>query len=151
MKDTSDRQLRAYLTRSGPPTREEFLPEPPGPQGREFLFRVPITNTGATPAYDVMVQGNVMVTDRSTPIKSSMWGPYSDPESATTLGPGQKLVVGCVTDAIVPDLMERIRGLEWWVVIYGRVTYRDAFGEGQYVQFCEVVATYPVGDYYKAS
>jgi hypothetical protein len=163
MKDTSDRQLRAYLTRSGPPTREE-LPPPYSPYGRAFFFRVPITNTGATPAYNVTVQGHAMLTDMNTPIESSMWRHSSHPESAATLGPGQKMEVGCVSDTIHDDLMEKLDGLELRVVMYGKVIYRDAFDEPPYVEFCEMVNwvtppasasahqvdTFPVGDYNKA-
>lgn len=137
-KDTAERQLRAYLCRTGRPQCNELIQQD---QRKIYEFLVPIRNAGQTPAYRVVARGRAAFYPVPLPGSADLGlDPAPETASRSPLGPGRELDVVCTSEPL--DLNQ----LQWMQTHYsytlylrGLVTYEDAFGHPRTLEFCEGV------------
>lgn len=138
-QDTAKRQLRAYVhvdLRSDIYTRRN---------GWEILYSMLVVNSGQTPAYDVMVLGNICVADH--PLTRSLPPVVANSEpSRASLYPGQTgVTAGIISNpaltqadfaSLAPiDIGDAIKSATSRLYLYGKITYRDVFGEAHTTHF----------------
>jgi hypothetical protein len=135
MGDTAERQLRAYLGRSGIPGWHEWGASE---TGRSFEFRIPIKNAGLTPATRVQAGASVKIYSLPLPRHRSHSPPLR-PQG--TIGPGQRMKLVAVSDQLSQSDYEAVKhaGSALRVFLEGAVFYRDAFGHEYSFEFFERV------------
>lgn len=136
MKETAERQLRAYLIVVGPSSCTPFNPPGAAPNVK-FEIRVVLKNTGQTPAYEVSGLLDVKVWPTSLPpaIDLTLTPPSAD-RSTTVVGTGQDMVLIWQSPELTPAGAAEVRaGNKKRLYYIGRVTYRDAFGHQRFTQF----------------
>jgi hypothetical protein len=148
MRDSSERQLRAYVISESSTIFNVSNPVPifPGqvfkPTGAEITnpacgpgVRIQIKNAGQTPAYDVAHWGNICF--REFPLKSHL--PARDPNFMpvkSVLGPGipsTKLLF--MPQALTAKEVADLRAGNAAVYVYGEISYRDTFGKDWYTKY----------------
>jgi hypothetical protein len=141
MKDTAERQLRAYLTRtSGPTACREVPGRDPGPeQGHRFEFILGIKNCGATPAYRVVSVSACEIALRQQPPSHDVLWPHPRPSNAS-LGPGQQMSMVILSESITRSQVQQVKnGADFRLFVFGIVTYEDTFGHRRTLKFREEV------------
>lgn len=135
----SKRQLRAYVhvdLRPDAKTRRN---------GWEVIYSLSVVNSGQTPAYDVVIEGNICVADHV--LNKELNPPVvSGQPSKASAYPGQAGVTADVRSK--PALTdEEFSSLAWIdagtfvksspsrLYLYGKITYRDVFGDGHTTYF----------------
>ncbi len=137
MRDTAERQLRAYVCRAGNPNVRESHPV----IGQTvFEFFVPIKNMGATPASRMLARGKSVVSATSMP-PDALDLPPDFGISQVALGPGQLVKVSCASEALTDSQVSDVKVppplRAWTLFLIGEITYQDAFGRAQHLRFCE--------------
>ncbi len=139
MKDTAERQLRAYLVARPGNLIVDDKPQP----GRFYLEWHPeIVNTGQTPAYNVcgwapsrdvpLPPGTDLIKELGEPTGSGSKGILGHEQSIwPSCGIGRSL-----SPAELGDLRTQRTGKAWYV--WGVVTYRDAFKRTHRTEYCNL-------------
>jgi hypothetical protein len=128
MRDSSERQLRAYICITGGDFR--------------MVNRIPCAavvfkNCGQTPAYDV--RSWIHLWNEEYPLKVNL--PVPDDEfrmSRNVIGPGSDStqIVPERGAQPIPDVFSKDVGTEKWTIyVYGEIRYRDAFGKHRYTKY----------------
>jgi hypothetical protein len=137
-KETSVREMRAYLTVSG----GGVVPQDKTTNYR-LEVRLNLNNTGNTPAYHIRANQTIAVlpfplpTDFAFPLPPrSLFG------SEGILGPHQNFILTAVADEIYPDddITEIQFGMNKVLYAYGTVSYEDAFGIARHTNFSQRIA-----------
>ena len=127
MRDTAQRQLRAYLCIAGGQMR---FPSPDAPEAE-----VMIKNFGQTPAYNVRQWIHMWITDH--PLRAALPEPPQDFKmSVDVLGPGSYSTMLMPKQPPVPAASIPLLGTsEGTIFIYGEVRYRDVFGKDRFTKY----------------
>jgi len=127
-------QLRAYIT-----TTPGECYRQGGVRGLRFECRPLILNTGQTPAYKVGAISNIkfLSIDEAKTFDFNL--PPGD-LTVTTLGPSQSRFTQVIMDGRLSkqELRQFRRGTHR-LFVYGKISYRDAFGRGRYTHYCYVI------------
>ena len=131
--DTAKRQLRAYLGVSVGRI-EKFSASTPA-EGSVF-----VKNFGQTPAYN-LTQTSVLLPERFPfigSLRELLKSKAGAPKTIGVLNPTQDFLAGGVSQRLyAEDEISKINeGKEWRLYLLGTITYRDAFEEYHYVNFC---------------
>src|SRR3989338_5658880 len=140
--ETAKRQLRAYLS-------VEFIPQEWGALHKEGLgrWKLNVHNTGQSPAKEVMADATYAVlrwpltnADHRTLLSQL---PHSEgfDDSKTVIHPGQKsfLRIRAKDDISQDEINQAISGTDYRLHIFGKITYKDIFGESRFTTFCVTV------------
>jgi hypothetical protein len=129
-------QMRAFL---GITTGEFAIQNPE--TGYRFEFRPRIVNTGFTPARAVFFTSVARVFPFPLPDEIDLTLPIEDSAGAGTINAGQFYFVRAVLDRILPE--DELTALKTTgdhrIYVYGRVQYRDVFGDPHFTNFCQFV------------
>lgn len=145
MKDTAERQLRAYIVAKAGKLHTKRLGTG---ESRYLEWHPQIINTGQTPAYDVRLVATSGIRDEPLPPGASLITEL-DPKgvgSQGTLGRAQVIWPSCgvrVKESEMPTVVRRGSGKAWYV--WGRVTYQDIFRQDHWTEFCFVADWKPDG------
>src|ERR1017187_392837 len=128
MSDNAVRELRAYvcLSHAKIEFRQERAPE----------MQVYMKNFGKTPAYDVRWWIHTWI--GPYPLQEKLPEPPSDFQTAvSTLAPGgdPHIMVTRRTPPIQGGVMHLIGTAQGTIYVYGKLTYRDCFGNPQFTNF----------------
>jgi hypothetical protein len=126
MKETAERQLRAYLFPELAASRR-VTPA-------AHFIKIDIKNSGQTPAYEY--QGYIAVgvfTPGQEPATLDL--PPEEDFSRGSLGPGCKFELGGREYYMTPEQAADVARGAQSVYIYGNVDYRDAFGQLRFTSF----------------
>lgn len=128
MTDTAVRELRAYVCLSGAliKFKQERAPE----------VQIHMKNCGKTPAYEMRWWIHQWIAVH--PLNQILPEPPENfPMSTTTLPPGEKphMMLTKVPTPIPEQLMPLFGTPQMTLYIYGRVTYKDAFGNSRYTNY----------------
>lgn len=133
MKDTAERQLRAYLSvMVGTALSQDRA------QGRKFKGMPRVINMGQTPAHKVAYNSNAAIMPSELPVDFTFPLP-GETSGSGVLGPHQtfdmgKAVVDFCPDAEVDDIKI---GKGKILYIWGIITYTDVFGNPWHTKFCQ--------------
>jgi hypothetical protein len=127
MKDTTQRQLRAYVCISGGTIKFDRKDAP--------VVHVEYKNSGQTPAYDVCGWHHIWIT--GYPLTEELPEP---PKSFTTsqsiIPPGGHAFILIPKDPPVPAQSVHLLGTpEGTIYIYGEIRYRDAFRVNRFTKY----------------
>jgi hypothetical protein len=146
-KDTAQRQLRAYVC-----IHESLLkfPQPVAlPRALHRLVdaqeipaggveaQIHIKNCGQTPAYDVRIWIHTWY--EAYPLTAPLPTPAEGFRMASAvLGPGGKTIMISPEKPALTKEQINLLGTkpELTMYVYGKITYRDAFGENRYTNYC---------------
>lgn len=133
---TMRRQLRAYLHL----TPGEVKSQDTG-TGFRFEARPWVHNKGQTPAYNVQYLATIRMLPHPIPAGYKFELPDHGVErSRMTLGPGQQSYLVAVADGLLSEAeIKQVKGLApglGRLVVYGTVTYDDAFKVRRHTDFC---------------
>jgi len=135
MRDTRNRQLRAYLivTAKG----GGFVPQD-NARRYKFEFRVVLKNTGQTPAYEVV--SNCIARLEQFPLLDNYpfeLSPIHEAASSGILGADEQYELTAIADRMYTDeeIVEFKSGPAKRLVAYGTIYYKDAFGVRHYTNF----------------
>ena len=132
MRETAQRQLRAYVGVSGV---EFFVFD----VGKAIWARIAVVNAGQTPAHDVCIWARVDV--RDVRLLEPLPQLSTDPVTKDALiGPGIALPVEvCTEELLAPELLQAEVGetihTQLAVFVHGRIRYVDAFESPQETEF----------------
>jgi hypothetical protein len=109
--------------------------------GRKFISHIEITNTGQTPAYDVIILTGSFPLMHPIGSASGLPRGISDGNpSVATLGAGRTSKSMAIVESFdwTNEEFEECRAENGWLRIYawGTVKYKDVFGTGQHTNFC---------------
>lgn len=128
-EDTARRQLRAYIC------LEEGRIEPHGNEGYcDVIFT--LKNSGQTPAYNVETWQITRIVDLAEP-------PYviRTPDKWGMVGPGAGIGCKLLHNPLTPADRSDIKLEKKTVIVWGQVTYKDAFGQERYTNFCHILGS----------
>jgi hypothetical protein len=127
MKDSSKRQLRAYVNISESALKLEPEDIPEG--------QVHIKNFGQTPAYNVREWTGIAVLPY--PLTSKLPEPPEDLRRSKFVisAGGHHISVVPVKSAIPPQILPLLGTPQYTVYVYGRVVYEDIFGKQWYTEY----------------
>jgi hypothetical protein len=128
MKDTAQRQLRAYVSIFD--ARIAFDTD-----GRTFRPTIVLQNAGQTPAYDVASWTDGDAFDASKPPSFSQPIPADQRTLRTVVGPGMKFTLNSQKVTEIPGIEGHVRDGTTAIYVWGRVDYRDAFGRTWPLEF----------------
>jgi hypothetical protein len=130
MKDTAERQLRAYVL---PSRAQRVINQGATKAGVLSRVSVDLKNSGQTPAYDCVAFLGIGVfeTGKATPLVL----PQDMPVSQSVLAAGEKLELGGELRALTQEEEIRVAACVQEIHIYGKATYRDAFGIQRSTEF----------------
>jgi hypothetical protein len=126
MKETAEKQLRAYLFPELAASRRV--------SPAAHIIKVDVKNSGQTPAYEY--QGYIALgvfTPGQEP--ESLELPAEEDFSRGSLGPGCKVELGGREYSMTPEQAADVTRGAQSVYIYGNVDYRDAFGQSRFTSF----------------
>jgi hypothetical protein len=128
MRDTANRELRAYISVSS--ARVKFY-SPVLPEAQVHL-----QNCGKTPAYQLRYQIHLWIGPYPLPTGTILPPPSEVVMNATAVvGPNQGITLNHLKDASVGIPALPLGTPASTLYIYGVVNYRDAFGEEKYTKF----------------
>ncbi len=140
MKDTAQRQLRAYVGHSG-----VSFDNQPAPDSGMIKVVIALKNSGATPAYGVICRTKVDLLP-IIPFFAKDFDfrlPPVNARAVGTLGPNQEYrhhawANRSFTAAELAKLEYGFRPIEQRVnvYVYGTITYLDSFGRSHFTNFC---------------
>jgi hypothetical protein len=122
----SERELRAYVFVDGGQFDYSSTHE-------AFRGHLVIKNYGKTPAYDLEVFASVRVFEPDVPI-FDFAQLHPEKSARTPLGPGAEINIDRTIRARPNDLQEVI-DREKAIFMWGKASYRDAFGNGETLEF----------------
>lgn len=126
-KETSKRQLRAYLSVDAAELRDLAIDLKPEGQIR-------IKNTGATPAYDVTTL--IMLTAVKDPFELAGHLKRAVPVGPSQIGPGGALSPTSVIDmAMTQTLLDALTTKSHTLYLHGRIDYTDVFRRPHWTTF----------------
>src|SRR5712664_1345441 len=126
---TAERQLRAYLVLDEA-NITRFV------AGQTIEFHGIIRNTGQTPAYDIDGYTGIMYDAFPLPYPFPVISTAGFQESRAVLGRDQVVHARIPTKpAPTQETIDAINAGKMAVYVFGRVTYRDAFGIGRYTNY----------------
>lgn len=128
---TSRAELRAYV-RATPKGLPRFI------EGEKACALIEVTNSGATPAYDMVQYGTVLVLKHpltSDPLSNIIRHGIPAP---TTLHNGSDALKANIYgyDKVTPEQMADIESGAKAIFVIGNVEYRDAFRRRHVTEFC---------------
>jgi hypothetical protein len=137
MRDTGERQLRAYLTviEGGCYRQSRAL---------RFEFRPVILNTGQTPAYGVRVVSTLRMLSIQEAEMFDFTVPHPDQVLVSnTIGAHQNKFISTIAERRFTwaELREYRQGKRY-IFVFGTVRYRDAFGQPRFTNFCFSIAAW---------
>ena len=133
-KDTSQRQLRAYVSVKNGKISEFSTTE-------HIMAKLTIINCGNTPAYSLQKVSGITLTEfpLQHDIASQITSKFADgdfPKSKETLGPGAELQVIGQFSALLEDThISAIKSGTSAIYFFGEIRYLDAFERPQYMKF----------------
>jgi len=132
LERTAKRELRAYIV-----TEVTDLIWPNNWQGIASV-RIAIKNTGQTPAHDLRTVSRTALYDYPFPPDFDFTLISGEDPSVGLLGPGQPTETEGNSDPLSGDdwIVIRHGDGKQRLCTYGTVTYRDAFGDSQWTNFC---------------
>ena len=127
MRDTTEKQLRAYVCVSGALLK---FPQPDVPEAQ-----VHFKNCGQTPAY--ALQGWIHTWFTKCPLQEELpAAPDNLRKGSETLAAGGTTIFVAPRKPPLPPLNLGLLGTEEFTFyVYGEVRYRDIFGRGQFTKF----------------
>lgn len=136
--ETAKRQLRAYFAISKCTFRE--MPDVSG-----IILSATLTNSGATPAFNVRLEGEAFEADY--PLSTEKPHPIPKSEHSTIVGAGANIL--CTRLVFVKGLeatMNRIKTRQAGLWIQGTAFYDDCFGKPHFLRFRHVFCGTQAGD-----
>jgi hypothetical protein len=132
LEETAKKELRAYIV-----TQVRDLTWPDNWKGVAKII-IGIKNTGQTPAYDLRTLSRTRLYDYPFPPDFDFTLISGEDPSVGLLGPGEDTETGADSEPLSGDDWLEIRHGDEnrRLCTYGTVTYRDAFGDKQYTNFC---------------
>lgn len=143
-KDTSKRQLRAYLSVSigGGSYQERH-------KDIRFEVRPSLLNSGNTPAHNITYWARAEVLPFPLPDDFDFPPTKDTLQSSLVLGPHQNIILNAMINEFFPDEEAEIikKGNGRRPCIWGIVSYTDVFGDGHTTKFCHSICWFgPVED-----
>jgi hypothetical protein len=128
LNDTAERQLRAYITQVSS-TLFDILAVP--------KVKIVLKNSGQTPAYDVVIWGMIFI-GQFPPTEDMPWP--SDPmvandKTRSIVGPGETTIGYAMRNPLFDFEKVAIATGAAALYLYGKATYRDAFGRQRWTKF----------------
>jgi hypothetical protein len=139
-KDTTKRQLRAYLSVIiGQAIYQERRDED---KGGDLMFecRPLLVNSGQTPARGIQFKARSAILPSPLPKEIHLPEEPDEGSGGSILGPNQSAHMFAVVDGFrADDEVESIKnGVDTKALyVWGRVTYEDVFGEKHFTRFCQ--------------
>ena len=133
-KDTSQRQLRAYVSVKNGKISELSTTE-------HIMAKLTIINCGNTPAYALQKVSGITLAEfpLQHDIASQITSKFADgdfPKSKETLGPGAKLqMMGQFSTLLEDTHISAIKSGTSAIYFFGEIRYLDAFERPQYMKF----------------
>ena len=131
-RDTAKRQLRAYVAVA------DYAISPDAEEPHKIRAIVTYQNVGETPAKDVaatlfVLAGTGAFNDASPRIEP----PIDSAGGLAVMGKGSGKQTAITVDLGIPANI--VLNGDYWVCAYGRITYKDIFGEAQETRYCAFV------------
>jgi hypothetical protein len=134
MKDTAERDLRAYLTLPVITVSDPATWQPDG-----FHATGTIRNAGRTPAFRVRISSRIAIGLSPT----EAWKGLPTPDDAFgpsgLLGPGESSTHQLQVQAVTAELYGRLRGGAHYLFLTGTIRYVDCFETERTTNFCRRV------------
>jgi hypothetical protein len=146
VRDQERRQLRAYVGAFAPPPGTPILSLQD--DGR-FAVHLGIRNYGATPAYGLEYLSGINIRDYPLPDNID-WSipPSKEPPSRLTLFPGSAdgEMIAVMSRPLTESEIGSFRdGKTHQILMWGTITYRDAFRTNHFTDFCVGIFGDPTG------
>jgi hypothetical protein len=126
---SNQRQLRAYIDAKNGTVE--------GIETSNIVFTLTFKNYGATPANCIRIYADISV----SPCDGVMPDVFTrEPIKLNDTFPNEKFYVSFPYEKLAENDIDLLRSNEHWLLIYGVVLYKDAFGEGRQTWFKKFVA-----------